>query len=152
MIDVTGVIIAGVAGATVFSMFAGFARTMGMTKMSIEKILGGMFGKGTGAAVAGWIMHYMSSIIFAVIYVLIFNFLVTTNGWFHGAVIGLVHGIMFGAIILPMMGIMHPAIKSGDIEAPGFFGVNAGSKTPIVIIVGQIIFGAILGGTYFMVT
>ncbi len=151
MISVTGVIIAGFVASIVFSIFIGMARAMGMTSMSIEKTLGAMFGEGTGATLAGWAMHFVSGIIFAVIYVSIFNSVGTTNGWLGGAVIGLVHGLLVGSIVMPIMGIAHPAIRTGNIMAPGFFAKNAGTMTPVGLIVGHVIFGAVLGGIYFLV-
>lgn len=150
-VSVAGVIVAGIAGALAFSIFTGMARSMGMTKMSIEKMLGAMFGEGSTATFMGWMMHLVSGIVFAVIYVLIFNFLGTTNGWLYGAIIGLFHGLGVGAVLMPMMGAMHPAIKAGKLEAPGFFGINTGSMTPMGIVVGHIIFGAVLGGVYLLI-
>ncbi len=93
----------------------------------------------------------VAGIVFAIIYVLIFNFLGTTSGWLYGAIIGLLHGLGVGAVMMPMMGATHPAIKAGKLEAPGFFGVNAGKMTPMGIVVGHIIFGAVLGGVYFLI-
>lgn len=149
MINVGGAIVAGLAASAVFSMFTGMARAMGMTKMSIEKTLGAMFGESPMAAAAGWVMHFGAGVVFAIIYAEIFVLAGATSGWTIGAVIGLVHGLMVGAVLMPMMGVVHPAVKAGRMEAPGFFAVNSGPMTPMGLIVGHIIFGVVLGGVYF---
>lgn len=149
MVNGVAVVASGLVAALVFSVFTGMARAMGMTKMSIEKMLGAMLGEGPMADMAGWVMHLASGVAFAGIYAQIFNALGATNGWAAGAAIGLIHGLMIGAIVLPMMGAVHPAVSAGRIEAPGFFGINSGSMTPMGMIVGHIIFGAVLGGVYF---
>lgn len=151
MISVAGIIIAGIAASAVFSMFTAMARSMGMTTMSIEKTLGAMFGDSPGASVAGWVMHFMSGIVFALIYAIVFEFIGATDGWLIGAVIGLVHGLMIGAVVMPMMGAVHPGVRNGTITAPGFFAINAGSMTPMGLVVGHILFGTVLGGIYFLV-
>lgn len=150
MTNFTAIIVAGLAGAIVFSMVTAMARAMGMTKMSIEKMLGAMFGEGATADALGWMMHLVSGIIFAFIYVVIFKALGITNGWLYGAIFGLIQGVMVGAIVLPMMSVVHPAIIQGKIEAPGFFGHKMGPMTPMGIIIGHIIFGAVVGGIYFL--
>lgn len=150
MISVAGIIISGLVAAIAFSIFTGMARAMGMTTMSIEKTLGAMVGEGSSATIAGWMMHLISGIVFAAIYAFIFQAIGATSGWLIGGVIGLVHGLMVGAIVMPMMGAIHPAVRAGKMEAPGFFAVNAGSMTPMGLIVGHIIFGAVLGGVYFL--
>ena len=151
MINITAAVIAGLAAAVAFSMFTGMARAMGMTTMSIEKTLGAMFGEGPTAAFAGWVMHLVSGIIFALIYAYMFSVIEVTNGWLIGGIIGLVHGLIIGAMVMPMMGVMHPAVRSGAITAPGFFAVNAGAMTPMGLVVGHILFGAVLGGVYLLI-
>jgi len=152
-VNVLGAIIAGLSAAAVFSMFTAMARAMGMTTMSIEKTLGSMFAEGTTATVIGTIMHLMSGIVFAFVYAVIFVAVGAgaSNGWLIGAIIGLVHGLMVGALVMPMMGTIHPAVKAGTMTAPGFFAINRGEATPAGMIVGHIIFGAVLGFTYFLI-
>ena len=152
-ISLVGVVVSGLSAAVVFSMFTAMARAMGMTTMSIEKTLGAMFAEGTTANVIGTLMHLMSGIVFAFIYAIIFVALGTTasNGWLIGGIIGLIHGLMTGAIVMPMMGSIHPAIKAGKIEAPGFFGKNKGEATPAGMVVGHILFGVVLGFVYFLI-
>ena len=151
MITITAVIIAGLAGAIVFSIFTAMARSMGMTTMSIEKTLGSMFGEGTTAELMGWGMHFASGIIFALFYAVLFNAVGTTSGWLFGSIFGLGHGLITGGIVMPMMSTVHPAMHAGKIKAPGFFAINTGPMTPIGLIIGHIIFGAVVGGTYFLV-
>ncbi len=150
MITITAAVIAGLSGAIVFSIFTAMARSMGMTTMSIEKTLGSMFGEGTTADILGWTMHLVFGTVFALIYAVLFSAVGTTSGWLFGSIFGLGHGLITGGIVLPMMSTVHPAMHTGKIKAPGFFAVNAGPMTPMGLIVGHIIFGAVVGGVYFL--
>lgn len=104
MINILAAVVGGLVAAIVFSMFTGMARATGMTKMSIEKTMGAMFGEGPGATLAGWVMHFVAGIVFAIIYAYIFSVVGATNGWLMGGLIGLIHGIIIGAMVMPMMG------------------------------------------------
>ncbi len=150
MITITAVIIAGLIGAIVFSVFTAMARSVGMTTMSIEKTLGAMFGEGTTAELMGWATHLASGIVFALIYAVLFNAVGTTNGWLFGSIFGLGHGLITGGLVMPMMSTVHPAVHTGKIKAPGFFAVNAGPMTPMGLMAGHIIFGAVVGVVYFI--
>ncbi len=152
-VNILGVIIAGLSAAVVFSMFTAMARAMGMTTMSIEKTLGAMFAEGTIANVIGTLMHLVSGIVFAFVYAVIFAAVGAgaSNGWLIGGILGLAHGLMVGAVVMPMMGTIHPAVVAGKIEAPGFFAKNAGPMTPMGVIVGHVLFGTIIGGIYFLI-
>lgn len=144
-------IIAGLAATAVFTILQGMARMMGMTKMDIVVLLGTMFGpKGSGVATLfGWVAHLMSGIIFGIIYGAIFALIrIDISLWLYGAVIGLIHGLVVGGMVMPMMGSIHPRIRDGSLEAPGTFGSNLGKATPMGLIVMHIIFGLVLGGTY----
>ena len=152
-VNILGVIIAGLSAAVVFSMFTAMARAMGMTTMSIEKTLGAMFAEGTIANVIGTLMHLVSGIVFAFVYAVIFAAVGAgaSNGWLIGGILGLAHGLMVGAVVMPMMGTIHPAVKAGTMTAPGFFAINRGEATPAGMIVGHIIFGVVLGFVYFLI-
>ncbi|MCI0330334.1 MAG: DUF1440 domain-containing protein [candidate division Zixibacteria bacterium] len=136
-------LLAGFVATLAMTMLMYIAPMMGMPKMDIASMLGGMLGGGMPAAMSGsWLMgmliHFVNG---TVIFPLIFAFLLYSR--FPGAPV--VKGILWGlilwflaqAMVMPIMGA-------------GFFA----SKTlqPFITVfgslMGHIIYGAILGLIY----
>ena len=65
MINILGVVVAGIAGKIVMTLVMIAAPKMGMPKMDIMGLLGSMFKK-EGIRPLGLVMHFMLGIIFAV--------------------------------------------------------------------------------------
>ena len=151
MIDISAAIIAGLVATIVFDIWALFARATGITSMKVEKALGSMFTDGRGMTPIGVIIHFTFGAGIALLYAVIFEHASINNGTITGGVIGIFHGIIIGVIVMPMMGLLHPAMRKGKVEGPGFFAINKGSASPIYIIIGHIIFGLVIGTVYFMV-
>ncbi|HEY8224286.1 MAG TPA: hypothetical protein VIG25_03340, partial [Pyrinomonadaceae bacterium] len=56
--------------------------------------------------------------------------------------------ILAGLIMVPQMGFMHPLILDGRLPAPGLFAMKLGWGGPFGIIVGHLIYGAVMGSLY----
>ena len=71
-----------------------------------------------------------------------------------GASTGLLHGLFLLVAALPVLPYIHPRMASEydgasaikKLEPPGFMALNYGSRTPLTTLVGQAIYGAVLGG------
>jgi len=150
MIDMTAAIISGIVATLVFDIWALFARAIGITSMKVENALGSIFTEGRGMTSLGLIIHFVFGMGIALLYAAIFEQTSISNGPIAGVVIGFLHGIIIGVIVMPMMGILHPAMRAGKVEIPGFFAINKGSASPIYIVIGHLIFGAVIGTIYFM--
>jgi hypothetical protein len=70
-----------------------------------------------------------------------------------GALAGFLHAVLLLALALPMLSYVHPRIASEFdgpdarkvLEPPGFLGLHYGYRTPLVLLVAQTAYGAILG-------
>lgn len=68
----------------------------------------------------------------------------------------LVQGLLFslgpaalaGVIMVPQMSFMHPLILDGKLPPTGLFGVRLGWGGPAGIIIGHLIYGAVMGSLY----
>ncbi|HYX27323.1 MAG TPA: hypothetical protein VE863_02055 [Pyrinomonadaceae bacterium] len=47
--------------------------------------------------------------------------------------------------MVPQMSFMHPLILNGQLHATGVFGIKLGWGGPLGIVVGRLIYGAVLG-------
>ncbi len=48
-------------------------------------------------------------------------------------------------MVMPMMGAIHPMVKSGTMTAPGFLMLHLGPMVPVGSLIGHLLYGAMLG-------
>lgn len=149
-------ILAGLAATAVMTvlMYAGAA--MMNIRMDLPMMLGTMMmPRGSAARIAGLVMHFVSGVVFFIVYAALFDALSLEDGvagW--AALFGLVHGIAAG-MMMAMMPMMHPRMSaagagggSAEMESPGLFGRNLGQMAPMAIIVLHVVFGLVGGAVY----
>ena len=121
--------------------------------VAIAGLIGSAFTSNRRSAnVVGSVLYFIGGWLFAFFYYLFFSVLGGANEWL-GAAVGLVHGVLLLAILLPLMPYMHPRMASeydgpsGErrLEPPGFLALHYGSRTPLAALVAHVLYGAILG-------
>jgi hypothetical protein len=129
------------------------AQLLGFSRMDIPLMLGTVLVESPdGARVAGALVHLVNGQGFALLYALAFSFL-GRSSWWLGAVFGLVHGVLALTLIIPLLPGVHPRMgseRSGPrlpvaLEPPGILALNYGRETPMVTILGHVVYGALLG-------
>ena len=129
---------------------------LGLSRMSLPFLLGTwVTGHRPLAVVLGTVLSLAGGAAFALGYFWIFDALVRRS-WWVGAVLGFVHGLAILLIFLPALPYLHPRIATDydsptsqrRMEPPGFFGLNYGYGTPVVLLVAQTAYGAVLGAGY----
>lgn len=61
-----------------------------------------------------------------------------------GAALGAIHGILAVAF-LPLVGMISASVRQGDAMPPGRLGLEWGWGTPVGILTGHVLYGALLG-------
>ncbi len=126
---------------------------LGLSRLSLPFLFGTFVTADRGRAVlVGSLMYLAGGWAFAVLYFIIFAS-VGLATWWLGAALGVLHGL-FLLVSLPAVAQLHPRIASeydaptGEpkLEPPGFMGLNYGRRTPLTTLLGQAIYGAVLGG------
>ena len=129
---------------------------LGLTRMSLPYMLGTMFTPDRDRArLVGFLVHMVNGWLFALVYSAAFESWRRTT-WWLGALIGLVHGafvLLAGVSLIPAL---HPRMASEQqgptptrqLEPPGFMALNYGRRTPIVLLLAHLVYGAILGSFY----
>ena len=130
------------------------AQGMGLSRLSLPFLAGTFFtGDRRLAVVLGFAAYVLGGWIFALLYFVLFASLGLFTWWF-GAVVGLVHGLFLLVCGLPLLPFVHPRMASEYdgasatrvLEPPGFMGLNYGYRTPLTTLLGQAVYGAVLGG------
>ena len=103
----------------------------------------------TQAFLLGAMMHTMMGVAFAVLHVALYRAFGIESGlavW--GLAIGIGHAALIGAIGMPMVGAIHPLVRSGRLIAPGFMLTSHPMGTVVGFFMVHAIFGAVTGLVY----
>ena len=150
-LDIVAAIVAGLIGGGVMAvlLYMGIWMMPTQMKMNLFQMLGTMMvPAGTMAYVAGAMMHAVMSIVFGLIHASLYvAFDIDSNflGW--GLLFGFGHWVMTG-IGLGMLPRMHPAIRRGDMQAPGAFAMNYPRATAIGFFMLHLVFGVVTALVY----
>ncbi len=129
------------------------AQGLGLSRLSLPFLFGTFVTADRRRAVlVGSLLYLVGGWAFAVLYFFIFVSLGAAS-WWLGAGLGLLHGL-FLLVSLPVLAQLHPRIASEydapasepKLEPPGFMGLHYGSRTPLTTLLGQAVYGAVLGG------
>lgn len=138
----------GGAAMTVF-LYMGIAMMPGQMRMNLLLMLGTMVvPAGVMGYAVGLMMHAGASVAFGLIHGAVFSAAElesATAAW--GLLFGLVHWAVAG-MGLAMVGMMHPLIRSGRMNAPGPFAVNMGPVTAMGFLMLHLMFGVLVGALY----
>ncbi len=142
---------AGLIGGTVMSMllYMGIGMMPRQMRMNLFLMLGTMMFRDRGMAiVAGGMMHAMMSIAFGLIHVAFFvAFGLESSLVAWGILFGVVHWMISG-MGLGMLPMMHPLIRTGEMDAPGAFALSYPSMTAMGFFMLHIVFGILVGAFY----
>lgn len=133
----------GVAGTPVMTAVMMMASAMGMPKMDVAAILGGMLSKvlpipNSFAWVVGLMMHLViGSVVLSSIFVLAYKYLPLSSPLGKGFSYGTVVWLMAEVLVMPMMGA-------------GLFSLKMpqGATLAIASLLGHLIYGVVLASVY----
>jgi hypothetical protein len=138
--------VAGVLGGVAMSIGLAVGRMMGMPA-NLELMLGTMMlPPGSGAWIAGFMMHLLISGGIALIYAWAFEHITHRASASIGAAFAIVHAVI-GGLFMGMMPLMHPLIPE-QMPAPGAFMSNIGTMGIVAEFALHILYGAVVGAVY----
>lgn len=162
--EIVPALVAGLAATLVMTALMAMAGSTGMSKMPpMPMVIGSMLtGNPHRARRVGTLLHVgmMGMVVFGFVYAALFVSFDSAS-LLTGVAIGGAHGLIVGALGMPMMAVMHPRMEqrpgaeplemsegSVRLTAPGFFGMNWGGLTPMGIVVGHIVYGIVAASVY----
>ncbi len=130
-------LIAGLTGTVAMTAMMMMGKSMGMTSMDIALITDGMMTDDEAKArKVGMMIHIvmMGTIVFGIAYTLLFQAFDSTSAA-TGLLIGAIHGIVVGAMAMPMMGVIHPRMQAAGqgvstLTPPGSW-VSSTARAPL---------------------
>jgi hypothetical protein len=153
-VSVWGALVGGFLGTVVLTTAMRAASELRLTRMDIPFLLGTAFSDDRRRAkVVGYTLHFLAGLAFALMYWVAFRVLGEAS-WWLGGLFGLVHAAFAGsALVNVLLPVVHPrmgtpatsARSTPMLEPPGFMLVNYGRQTPLVVIVGHVVYGMIVG-------
>ena len=154
--NLPSILLWGFVATVVLSTIMEGSRGLGWSRMSLPFMLGTIFTPNYDrASLIGITVQYGIGLLIALLYALIIESWHRAN-WWLGGTLGLVHGLAFLVLLMPLLPSVHPRManeRTGPdptraLEPPGFLALNYGSRTPLFTIVAHVAYGMILGGFY----
>jgi hypothetical protein len=152
---VWGALAGGFVGTLVLTTMLRGASELRLTRIDLPILLcTALTSDRKRAKALGYIAHFGFGFIFALGYFAIF-WAIGRSGWLLGAALGLAHGAFAGtALVNVLLPLVHPrmgnTMSASDsvarLEPPGFMMMNYGRRTPVVVLVAHVAYGAIVGG------
>lgn len=149
-------ILGGFAGTLILSALMALSRPLGLSRVDLPFLLGTLITPNRNKAPwIGFFLHLFIGWIFAFLYGIVFETMGIKTWWF-GMIIGFVHGVFVLSIGLEVLGFLHPRMANPSrgpsptkqLQTPGFFALNYGYWTPLIIIFVHLIYGGVLGLFY----
>jgi hypothetical protein len=154
--NVDNLILWGFAATLLLTILMAASRPLGFTRMSLPFMLGTLFTPNRNKAPwIGFLAHLTMGWVFAFIYGAAFESSGLATWWF-GMAIGLVHGAFVLTAGLEILTSFHPRMASPfqgptptrQLEPPGFLALHYGKGTPLVTLIGHLVYGGVLGMFY----
>ncbi len=140
-------ILGGFLGTLAFSVLMFASPMMGLPPMDLPTILGTMFTTNMSLAFAvGLVMHFfVGSVVLALVYAYFFRDALRGPSGLRGATYAFGVWVVAMAVVFPMMDIVHPLVVSGMMKGPGFFASSMGPMVAVGVLIGHLVYGAVLG-------
>jgi len=140
-------IFAGVLGATAWEIAARLLAASGWQIFDIVRTLGVMVFDQQSASMwwpAGMVTHCMVGAIWAIFYAYFFWSTFDYSPVVQGILFSLLPAVLAGLVMVPQLDLMHP----DQFENHGAFAIILGTGGPTMILLGHLIYGAVLGSLY----
>jgi uncharacterized membrane protein YagU involved in acid resistance len=153
---ISNLLLWGFAATLILTVLLSASRPLGFTRMDLPFMLGTIFTSNRNHAPwLGFAAHLTMGWLFAMIYGAAFESAGLPTWWF-GAAIGLVHGASVLTVGLEIMNYIHPRMArpyqgptpTRQLEPQGYLALNYGKGTPLITLLGHVVYGAVLGAFY----
>jgi uncharacterized membrane protein YagU involved in acid resistance len=154
--NVVGWLLWGFVATLTMTALMTAAQAARWTRMSLPYLLGTMFTPDRDRAVLiGFLVHLVNGWLLALIYAAAFRSWNLAT-WWAGAGIGVVHALFVLTIGMALLPALHPRMANEQqgptvrrqIEPPGFLALHYGFQTPLSLLAGHLVFGALFGAFY----
>jgi beta-glucosidase/6-phospho-beta-glucosidase/beta-galactosidase len=142
---------AGMAGAIVWEVVARALIAAGVLFFDIVGALGTVVlphASAWASWAVGFLLHLIVGAIWAVFYAYFFWSLLPVRPTFQGLAFAFVPMPLAIFVMHPQLDLMNPLVQTGVRPSSGLFGLGGGLHEPLSIVLGHLIWGAVLGRLY----
>lgn len=141
----------GILGVTMMMAFVDIYYLMGLTPFSYEQYLGSLL-RGTAYGQENWTVGFFANWVvggaIGCLYAWAFEWVTKKSGARTGIFLGLIHALVAAVAIFPFFNILHVEAGTHLYDRFGLFGSGLGASTPILLLFGNLLFGATVGIFY----
>jgi hypothetical protein len=145
-------IVAGALGAFAWEIVARGLIAAGLPMFDLVRTLGSMLLDGGAGAwqwwPAGMFLHAVVGAIWAIFYAYFFWSLFDYPPALQGLIFSLLPAVLAGLIMIPQMDFMNEQVMSGALPRHSFFALGIGWGGPAAVVLGHLVYGAVLGYLY----
>ncbi len=145
-------IIAGALGATAWEIVVRLLIWVGLPMFDLVYLLGSMLLWHKASVLEWWaigmLLHAAVGAIWAIFYAYFFWSLFDYPPNLQGIIFSLLPTLLAGSIMVPQMDLMNARILAGELPKNGFFALGIGWGGAAAIVLGHLIYGAVLGFLY----
>ena len=156
VLEIVRIMLWGLIATIAITSISFASQGLGWSRLNFPLLLGSMFtSERKPAMVLGFILYLLIGWLIAMVYYVIIA-LIGQAGVLVGLGLALIHAIFLLVVGLPLLPHIHPRMASVHdgpsrqrrLEPPGFLALHYGPRTPIVVIIAYLVYGAILGWAY----
>lgn len=141
----------GVFGASLMMAFIDSFNMMGLTRFSYEVYLGSLI-RGTPYGTHNWTVgvfaNWLVGGVFGLLYAYFFEYQFGRASARVGLLLGFGHAALASVAFFPFFNAIHEQMGSPLYAGFGFFGSGLNPGTPILLLIGNLLFGATVGAFY----
>lgn len=137
-------VLAGIAAWIAFVVILQAAPVIGLPEIDMPGMLGGLFG--WNSAALGWVLLFVTGMVFALLYVYWFVSRLPGAGWQRGLVFGFLPWLVMMVIVAPLLPFLNPSMA--PTTTPGFFFANMGLGAIMESLIANLGWGTVLGAMY----
>jgi hypothetical protein len=145
-------ILAGVCGAAAWEIGARLLIWLGLPLFDLVYLLGTMVFERRPEFWKWWTvgmaMHAMVGAIWTIFYAYSFWSMFDVPPFLQGIIFSLLPTLLAGLIMIPQIDFMNALVLSGEMPKQSFFAVGIGWGGPAAILLGHLIYGAVMGAIY----
>ena len=144
-------VLAGSAGAAAWEGAVRPLVVAGVPLFDLVHLLGTTLAPGAAAWqwwAAGMVLHLGVGAIWAVFYAYFFWSALDAPPFAQGLAFSLGPAALAGLVMVPQLGTMHPDTLAGARAQPGLFASGLGWGGPAGLLVGHLVYGAVMGALY----
>ena len=144
-------ILVGMISSLFMQAFMDIFFMLGITHFSFESYMGSLIldqNYGDEGWLLGWMANLVTGALFGLLYAWGFEYVFKRADTRLGTLMGFGHALVAASLFFPIFQIMRHHLGLEAYDSFGLFGSGVGAATPILLLMGHLLFGSCMGVFY----